>query len=705
MTYQIYEFFPGFKVVRHPILNKYVSGGFTNDIYKSKEIPEEVMNAVFEVDDFGNYLISKNFNIPDTSPPKDNQVALIARDIGNYCILAVANAQKDDSDRIFIGYRFFWLLKSESIDGVGTLILFWRKEKCPSFNISLISAKQTLSPYICEQIYTKKIFEDHYSQKLADFSSKLNTIPAIFESNKDGRQLTPEELHYLAIKATSIHQRPISWAWNVRHLSHPQNFSVIYCADGDALQKFSRLSKSSPQLPPKTSDPTSNLSSNSPPLPATNTQPQAPTSYPDNDRDIRSCLLQVARNPSSAQIKQLLNYYQTHGQNLYDYREKTIITRFKNDQHTPNQQDIIYITLIAILAPDKDTNLISHLEALDKNYIKHSIEFLDKLKAIISSNYKEHPAQATISQGITKLSAKLSHGIRQQENFLTDFLPFWKQVLVINRASKSNNTNQKKDFLPLSIFGILIVAFIIVLFNYINSLVAQKAEFVTPGLRNGFLSSVSSRDFLLDQGLDQVIISYPNLRDEQQKKETKDYIIKELNKLINLESKSNQKPESYSSIKNLFVPPININFSKDKPFKSNITAHREIVQTALKVTGFYSENSTLKNQWNNDDIKALKKFQQQYKYNLKVDGIPDNLIVDGIPGSNTWKKLSENFIDKQVKLAAHYLQQSFTIHKRDDEIYQDIKELKECKSKGSQDFIDCVNKKIEEKQFQKLPQL
>ncbi|MGK7886291.1 MAG: hypothetical protein AB4057_16915, partial [Crocosphaera sp.] len=80
--------------------HQYVTTGFDKEIgHQTQDVPEEITLAVH------NHL----FRINDNYPPQSGEVALIARELDNYSVLAVANLAKDERDRPLVNYRYFWL--------------------------------------------------------------------------------------------------------------------------------------------------------------------------------------------------------------------------------------------------------------------------------------------------------------------------------------------------------------------------------------------------------------------------------------------------------------------------------------------------------------------------------------------------------------------------------------------------------------------
>ena len=109
--------------------DRWVSSGFDKEIglrtYANTPIP--IQNAVH----------NHWFRINDSYPPAEGKIALIAREIDRYAVLAVASPLKDDCDRPLVGYRYFWLEKplDREIDAVGTLLEWWVERNYPRFEL------------------------------------------------------------------------------------------------------------------------------------------------------------------------------------------------------------------------------------------------------------------------------------------------------------------------------------------------------------------------------------------------------------------------------------------------------------------------------------------------------------------------------------------------------------------------------------------
>ncbi|MBD2775235.1 hypothetical protein [Iningainema tapete] len=209
---------------------RYVSGGFGKEVGVSDvAVPEEIQQAVNKGD----------FRINDNYPPQDGEYALIARDINEYSVLAVATRQIDDKgERPLVAYRYFWLEKSaQYIDGVGTLLLWWLRSGKPCFEFQVSESSSKLNSNA--QYYTREDFDVYFQQcslQVVEILSKIKHYPYVFKP-ESFREFLPWILHTLALQLQKQYDTTLSWAWNVRLLDYPERFLLIYCADEKAYQE------------------------------------------------------------------------------------------------------------------------------------------------------------------------------------------------------------------------------------------------------------------------------------------------------------------------------------------------------------------------------------------------------------------------------------------------------------------------------------
>ena len=169
MQFSIHQFSSG---IQNPTKNQkseWVSGGFGGEIAnESHPVPEEIKQAV-NTAKLGGW---RGFGIPDAYAPKLGEIALIARNLGTYCVLAVANLQNDEGNRPFIAYRYFWLDKTQfknypnrrDVDGIGTLLWYWQQKEQPQYNIGELQNNRSSYTTSWNNLQLAWLFE-HWQQQ------------------------------------------------------------------------------------------------------------------------------------------------------------------------------------------------------------------------------------------------------------------------------------------------------------------------------------------------------------------------------------------------------------------------------------------------------------------------------------------------------------------------------------------------------------
>ncbi|MBD2625910.1 hypothetical protein [Trichormus variabilis] len=252
----IYQFCRGFDNVRYSEVYKcYVSGGYAFEKIArwNHEVPEPIRQAV--IDDY--------FKLNDNYPPEDNDFALIAREINDkYSVLAVANRQLDDGGRPTIGYKYFWLEKSSSdVDGIGTLIFWWRDNQL-KFDMSELVETSLPQPfyYLREEAKINLYLQANWLEDTRKTVNNLKEIPKTSVVTKDNWQGLPPciKLHYLALGLSFRANNPNTWAWNVQKIAYPESFLAIFYATQEDIPK----NISNRQLPSIANKPDSNSDNN-----------------------------------------------------------------------------------------------------------------------------------------------------------------------------------------------------------------------------------------------------------------------------------------------------------------------------------------------------------------------------------------------------------------------------------------------------------
>lgn len=227
---KIHQFLTGFLDVKFSSVHRrWVTGGFGEKIgHYDHPVPEKIKLAVNK----------GYFHINDSYPPLEDEVALIAIDIDEYSILAVATREIDDKNRLLVAYRYFWLEKSHpDVDGIGSLVLWWFTNSQPRF---IMNKNSPLAQLPLGRLYTSKYFEQ-YNSEITEILQQSSALPCLLTINKTNHQTLPTVTgcHCLALHLYN-NQQPISWAWNVSFLENTHIFTVICCADNKGFQTISR---------------------------------------------------------------------------------------------------------------------------------------------------------------------------------------------------------------------------------------------------------------------------------------------------------------------------------------------------------------------------------------------------------------------------------------------------------------------------------
>jgi hypothetical protein len=231
---KIYEFSTGFINVQFSqTYRRWISEGVGEKIGQyNHPVPEKIKLAVNQ----------DSFQINYQDYPQDNELSLIALDIDEYSILAVATGEIDDKNRRLVAYRYFWAEKSHpDVDGIGSLLLWWFTNSQPRFVMNEDYAKKQLP---LGRLYTSKYFEQ-YSSEITEFLQQSSSLPCLLTISKKNAQILPSVTgcHCLALDLQSHQKQPISWAWNVHSLEKPNIFTVIFCTDDKAFERISRISQ------------------------------------------------------------------------------------------------------------------------------------------------------------------------------------------------------------------------------------------------------------------------------------------------------------------------------------------------------------------------------------------------------------------------------------------------------------------------------
>ena len=429
-SFSIHQFSSG---IRNPHQNregKWVSGGYDKEIAKeSYNVPPEIKKAV-NTSSKGGW---RGFGIPDAFPPKTGYYALIARELENYCVLAVANQQQDDHNRPFIAYRYFWLDKQEfqnerdfsDFDGIATLLYHWRQKGNPQYDIG----EWTNSPELYTNSWDKlkkydiktRFFQLNLT-RIGELISSINSSneslnynkPLIYEANQIGGSLEPEEVHCLAIQYSHIKKCSINWVWNVRRLENMQDLRVIYCADAEASNWFNQeLSKRRP-ISNKSGEEVVKVSFS------------YPTAKNLETKEIRALFLKFRGKFSYENVLKMMDYYQEYKQSIVQFADEYIINYFLAEMPVRRAHNIKYVTLLTVLAPNRNRHILSELMKLNDKLKKEvAIKFLDELLMIAttSSNCFNHPIYRSLREKIIDVRSQLTSNLKNNLPVHNRFLP------------------------------------------------------------------------------------------------------------------------------------------------------------------------------------------------------------------------------------------------------------------------------------------
>ncbi len=436
---EIYEFSRGFTEVEKN--GKWISGGFGNAIDRSnyhEEIPTPIQNSL------------KIFRIP-TGQILDSEVALIARVIDNrYCVLAVANYQKDNrATEGIVGYRYFWLDKESevnrrlsSMDGVGTLLHWWLDDKL-SFDMNPDSF--TGNKLVCNQYLLSNSNQGDNQQNYPVYPSILS----LANSNEDDRI----QLHNQAVQKAEELGLPIAWAWNVHKLDFPEYYIAILCADEPAKQKI----ESDLKLKNVPIDPL-------PPI-RVNGVLIKPRPVPDNLEKILDEFVQLDNSEFSSNQKRsekarAIIKILCNGENIdwsrFFTQENQYIKHLNQD---PPSDSVRYYSLLPLLDPAKIIEWLNWLrESKNQNYIKISFETQTFICEACTQQAEKKIIRDRIYEGISSLLDELLDNVNIYELckllFVSQKTNIWSEKLneyvtncvnfLLNRLNRNSfNTEQQ----------------------------------------------------------------------------------------------------------------------------------------------------------------------------------------------------------------------------------------------------------------------
>ncbi|MBR8826668.1 MAG: peptidoglycan-binding protein [Gomphosphaeria aponina SAG 52.96 = DSM 107014] len=726
---EIYEFSPIYQSEQNRN-GEWVSKGFYgNQVTNQDHSTHEVLQSVFKTDLHGEIQINSlqpTFEIPDTYPPQPGEKALIARDLGKYCILAVANRQKDNKNREFVGYRCFWLKKEDlgitDADGIATLVEFWERNNRPSLDLNPHHPTSYQGHSVI--VITRQKYLKNYSPSIQSLFNQIKTNPALFEANKDGQELTPGQLHCLALKV--IEKCEVSfqgWAWNVRRLEQFHDLNAIYCADPTALTYFSSKVDAMNEQRLLSKSQTSPNSPKYPPIP------------PNEEDNIRRILLDLARNPNKEdQVSQLLDYFQTYGPGLHRTGDKQVKSNFKGDTN-PSSSTINHITLLVIIGFDLSKSVIDSeigdmgigLLKLKREYQQIAVEFIENLLTSIRVN-RGHPGAYQLIGQAKRVQKILENNLSEskfpnifnhiKKNFgegdsdndpFSDYLQQLsrkrklsknrkrsrkimddsQQEIANNDSDESNNTLLLLSMGTLLIVGI-IVSILIVFFD-LPSWFSEKTS-STNSESNKSLTTDVEKTKLSDEEILSLLIKAQNENSdlsliEESKSDIANYLKRKSGELESSKSQGDitklesiRTSEIYKHILTSYLSNLIIDNLPDLPKANSSTEDKDVkvLQDMLSRNKWYIGEIT--GEFDEETKKAVKKVQEEYK-----------LSQDGVVGKGTWEVILPRITDYQVEETLNFMVKSLEKYKLYTEI---IKQLNECKANPQPlQFTICLEEK------------
>jgi hypothetical protein len=406
---QIYEFSREFINISQKD-GKWVSGGFGSEIgLSNRPVPEKIQDIVKRGD----------FQINDNYPPKENEYALIAWEVDEYSVLTVATRLEDDKTRFFNAYRYFWLEKnaSQDIDGIGTLLIWWRNAGEPKFDFQWNPSNSTLE-YTATSYSQRESYEyfERYSRYVENILP-IKYYPYAFVppiNNADALL----SLHYLALDLNRKHKISISWAANVNRLEHPEKLSLICYADEHGYQINNKILKqyqkllstvqSAPQSKrnPITDSRTINYNQSLTNTTIANTINPANTPSQSELSQIKSCLasINIANEQRIAtELRNVVNFLEKYPN--IDWKDNNIIESSRKNYDTP--LGISYMAMLAILGNIGISEWLVKLRSQNNNkYEQDSLkiqkQFLD-MSIKLSNNVVRRQLENNINLGIIEL--------------------------------------------------------------------------------------------------------------------------------------------------------------------------------------------------------------------------------------------------------------------------------------------------------------
>ncbi|MGB8686357.1 MAG: peptidoglycan-binding domain-containing protein [Microcoleus sp.] len=734
----IYEFSKKFDSIQ-PKNGIWVSGGFEIDKTKAffrsnyqsgdiSAIPDQIRQAVidglFEIpnayppnplknEEFLQKVVNGQLDI--AAPPLED-IALIARELGDYCVLAVATRQMDNKDfrSKLVGYRYFWLKTSDLnpqrpdlVDGIATLLFWWIEQKTPCFDMNPSSyghSHNKNTPYSHKKLFYKHQITQQYRPLPKIVNSNL---PCLFEPTTD-KQFDVWNLHAQALHLCNIMQKP-AWAWNVRKLTKPETFTVVYCADRASYDQFfspvlksiepakpdkSRIETSGAQISLSNSAQSDILSVDH--SPSSSDPPISPNQDASN---LKKYLEHVGTNSKSTDLRLLIDLYKKnppskHRDLWFNYvnQELLLINNAKRcNFHVRN------LTLVSVFIGDIKSKGQSSPQSTDNvNFTEEekelAIGYLNELSIDISIYESLDAYNQTVrklKQNIANLRKSLS-GEDESPGGDGKGSSGWPHSII---KLFMDIANRHYKLLIISIIPVFFLSFVLLKINPLT-LMINKISGVAPSPQEPRSSKDANQKYTVQQlQAARTFIEEKSVTKEcgassssAQTQECKIYT-QTKNKLPNWPVLPNPPanaviPQGQTSAPKMLAK----SRGKDNPVELVI-----FLQQSLKVAGAATIGAlgvfdqTLEN--------AVKEFQEKRtECELYTKDDNGNRIFDGQSGEKTWQCLSDYVQKKQVIAVLDYEIQSMSQRKSESEIQQHITQCKSQKAKPK-DFLECVTGK------------
>lgn len=701
----IYEFSKKFDDIQQKN-GIWVSGGFEIDKTKAffrsnygqgtiNEIPFEIRQAVidglFEIPNAyppnplrNNEFLQKVVNGQlDIAAPPLKDIALIARELNDYCVLAVATRQMDDKWRSkMVGYRYFWLKTSDlnqgrgviflpnqlgtllmndnsddSVDGIATLLWWWHENGRPCFDMNPNPHENTNNK---NQFYSiKKVRNKNENISRASANSKIAQLNSrrVFEPTTDGK-LNVWDLHAQALDLCNTTMQKPAWAWNVRKLTKPETFTVVYCADRASYdQFFSAVLKSI--------EPPSNLA---------------------------KYLKDVASNTESSSLRSLIEFYQKnppskHRDLWINSVNQEILTNPNKKRYQADINSLILVSVFIWDVPEQEQTKDDYTFSENEKF--WALEYLDALSGSISkyenqTAYKQ--AVGKLKQNIANLRESLSG--EDESNGGDSGLPSnWPNAIIKRFMDIGSRPYYQWLIIPL---------FLLVFFSFL--------PLENTPLKPIFYKIIGVQLFPEPKkGGGQGEKPNPPLPDLEKLEAARSFIDE---KSVTKEcgdggqSATTSKCQIYQETKNqlpewpsLPEPPANAVPPSGKNSHPKMLAKSRGLNNPPELVAFLQQSLKV---WGATNVGNLDEFDDILENSVKEFQEKLKLEVDGQVGEHTWKILSDYVQKKQVITILDYRIKSLNQGKTDREINEAIQKCKKPDPQKHQnyikpeDFIKCL---------------